>query len=207
MSDPTTSVTFDPAELLSRYDPDGKLSSYFDLLKTENQKVNLVSRETINSGLNILAAESLLPLGLIERKSFESYLDIGSGGGFPAIPIILAGQVKTAFLVERTSKKTLALGRILKGLDLADDMVQTHRGSFEECDFNMKFDLITLRLVALTKKILRKVESVLSDDGYFVYYSSPPEESSTSDWLPVTYCYQVDNPTRQKEFTIFQKNK
>ena len=207
MSDPTTSVTFDPAELLSRYDPDGKLSSYFDLLKTENQKVNLVSRETINSGLNILAAESLLPLGLIERKSFESYLDIGSGGGFPAIPIILAGQVKTAFLVERTSKKTLALGRILKGLDLADDMVQTHRGSFEECDFNMKFDLITLRLVALTKKILRKVKSVLSDDGYFVYYSSPPEEISTPDWLPVTYCYEVDNPTRQKAFTIFKKNK
>ncbi len=207
MSDQTTSVTFAPGALLAKYDSTGRLSSYFDILKTENQKVNLVSRETINTGLEILAAESLLPLELIERESFRSYLDIGSGGGFPAMPIILAGQVETAALAERTSKKTLALSRIAKGLNLADDTIQIHKVSFEEHNFAMKFDLVTLRLVALTQRILKKVESVLSDDGHFVYYSSPPEGLSITGWQSVTYCYQVDNPTRQKAFTIFQKNK
>jgi len=207
MSNQAISVPFDPKELLTRYDPRDSLSSYYSILKTENQKVNLVSRETINSGLEILAADSLLPLELIERKPFASYLDIGSGGGFPAFPIILTGQAKTATLIERTSKKTLALERIARGLNLADETIHIHKASFEEHNYTVKFDLVTLRLVALTQRILRKVESVLSDNGYFVYYSNPPEELSTPGWRLVTYCYQVDNPTRQKQFTIFQKNK
>ncbi|MEA1980280.1 MAG: RsmG family class I SAM-dependent methyltransferase, partial [candidate division Zixibacteria bacterium] len=76
-----------PKEILSKYNLTDKVETYFQLLKKENRNLNLVSRETIESGLVELAAESIYPLEYIQNNNIDNYLDIGSGGGFPSIPI------------------------------------------------------------------------------------------------------------------------
>ncbi|NOY89412.1 MAG: hypothetical protein GXO93_08520, partial [FCB group bacterium] len=99
-------ISFDFSDIIKKYDIENQLKTYFDILQKENEKVNLVSRETINkNGLDILAAESLFPFEFIETPSFACYLDIGSGGGFPALPILMGSNIKKAVLVERTLKK------------------------------------------------------------------------------------------------------
>ncbi len=198
-------LSFDSLSLLRQLDPKARLSAYFRALRVENEKVNLVSRETIASGLQTLAAESLLPLTKIDRVEFDRYLDIGSGGGFPAVPILLTSDVREATLLERGSRKSLALERILRALKLPRERIAVDQASFEECEFDRPFDLITLRLVKLTPKIWRKVVSSLSEGGYFVYYSAPPEDYDLAGLTRLSYCYQVGMPPLTKHFTVFQK--
>ncbi len=99
----------DPHAILRKYDPQSRLGLYFRWLTKENDRINLVSRETIADGLERLAFESLVPLEKIDRSHIRNYLDIGSGGGIPAIPLLLAatskGQCCHATLVERVQNK------------------------------------------------------------------------------------------------------
>jgi len=198
-------VEFNPSRILDKYDPAGRLKAYFDALRIENEKVNLVSRETLSEGLQTLAAESLLPFEQIGSSRFGSYLDIGSGGGLPAIPVLLCADVARARLLERNSKKFLALRRILRSLAVDMEAVGVEPANFEDIDILDQYELITLRLVAITGKIGRKISNILSTSGHFVYYSHLPERFSCPGLRGVTYRYQRDSSSGWKFFTIFRR--
>jgi len=197
----TRIINLDIEIILHRYDPSNRRSRYFSLLMEENQKLNLVSRETSPDDLERLTAESLFPLTML-GGSFDSYLDIGSGGGMPALPIMLSGAVSGEIcLIERTQKKAAALRRLLYGLELEADIIA---GTFEETKFSDKFGLITMRLVKLTKPILKHVIAALKPEGKFVYYGIPAFDCG--QLTAVSYSYSGTNADSVKTFTILQKN-
>lgn len=200
MAVPGSNIQVDPAEILGRFDPQNRLETYFDLLLQENRKINLVSRETSREDLRRLAAESLVPLTLLELP-VGRYLDIGSGGGLPSIPILLAGAVSgESFLVERTQKKAAALRRILLDLDLAAEVVPSN---YEEARLNNRFDLVTIRLVKPTKPLLRKIHSGLNEGGTVVYYSSGITPDKIFDSEIVTFSFPQS--TQDKQLTILNR--
>ncbi|MEA3296984.1 MAG: RsmG family class I SAM-dependent methyltransferase, partial [candidate division Zixibacteria bacterium] len=168
-------IEYDFTEIIRRYDPDERLERYYDALITENRKINIVSRETDRQGLMKLSVESLVPLHSICLARVKTYLDIGSGGGIPAVPILLAKEAggdltERTVLVERTGKKAGALRRILGSLGLKAEIVNK---TFEDYTPRVKFDLITMRYIKLTRKLLRAALSTLGEDGLFVYYAQP----------------------------------
>ncbi len=196
-----SSLEFTPQTILAKYDPESKIKQYLTLLKAENQKINLVSRETSDADLERLAAESLLPFEAIGHCSFNSYLDIGSGGGFPAFPILMSSKIGKATLIERTKKKAIALGRMAGNLGLKIKVLDSN---FEECQISEKFDLITLRLVRPTKPLLKKISQLLKTGGTLVYYSDfkdIPEIGLESD----SYSYISIPQGGTKHFTVFVK--
>lgn len=191
----------DVDSILDRFDPAGRLQHYFELLTKENERINLVSRETPPQQLRRLAAESLLPLTLLDKK-FEKYLDIGSGSGLPALPIMLSGQVSgQTFLVERTRKKKAALRRMLHVLNLRADVVDR---PFEENEFGARFDLITMRLVKLSRPLLDRVMTLLQADGRFIYYARP--EICCASVRAHTYPYSERKSPAYKHFAVIQRN-
>jgi 16S rRNA (guanine(527)-N(7))-methyltransferase RsmG len=187
--------------LLEKYDPLGKRMQYFESLMDENKRINLVSRETSPTDLDRLFADSLIPFESV-TVSPGRYLDIGSGGGFPAIPILLCGLAgsKTT-LMERTQKKAGALKRILESLSLSATVISK---TFEEVELEGQFDLITLRYVKLTGALLTGVVLSLSVGGSFIYYSRP--EFSQSDFPMSTYQYFTSVDTTCHWFSHFRKN-
>ena len=194
----TVNLPFDMDSILNRFDTGGKLGEYFRILLEENRKVNLVSRETQPEDLRRLAAESLFPLTVIDRR-IGSYLDIGAGGGFPAIPILLSGQVQgEVVLIERTHKKADALGRILGGLDLKAEILPK---AFEEIQPPRRFDLITLRYVKLSLPLLKKILSSLAPGGKLVHYSGPLSTRPTCDCHP--YTFFSPESSINKQFTVY----
>ncbi|MDD3732329.1 MAG: class I SAM-dependent methyltransferase [candidate division Zixibacteria bacterium] len=197
-------IRYDIERVLKVYDPDKRLDEYFLLLMEENEKVNLVSRETSPSDLKRLAAESLLPCEIIERVHpdfiADRYLDIGSGGGLPAVPLLLAHKVTAAALVERTVKKAVALERIVKKLQLHARVVAKN---FEEAVFDKTFNLITLRYIKLTDALLKKIFINLSLGGFFVYYA--PTELETYKNLSRTFQYSSTEDAVVKSLTLYQK--
>lgn len=188
-------------EILRRFDPDGRRTTYFDLLLSENRRVNLVSRETSTDDLTRLTAESLLPLSLLPAPS-HSYLDIGSGGGLPAVPVLLSGRVQgTACLIERTQKKASALQRILLALDLRATVLAD---TFEQARIQTAFDLVTMRLVKLNRTLLNRVIDLLEPHGHFVYWGIPDFDCPQ---LPhVSYSYAATNDRSTGHLALFTKN-
>ncbi len=199
------SITYDPSELLKRFDPQNKLERYYQLLLQENEKINLVSRETGTAGLTglkKLAAQSLLPIEKIGAVDIDNYLDIGSGGGFPAIPIILTRRIKQACLVERTRKKAGALRRMLLALEIKATIIDQ---SFEETSFEPVLDLITLRLVKLTPQLFNRIFFLLRPGGYFVYYAAPDFDLTDKAVSGATYHHSTSSGKATGCFTIFRK--
>jgi 16S rRNA (guanine527-N7)-methyltransferase len=193
-------IQVDPADILKRFDPLNRLETYFDLLLEENRKINLVSRETSREDLRRLAVESLVPLNLLELP-VGRYLDIGSGGGLPSIPILLAEAVTgESRLVERTQKKAAALRRILLELGLSAEVVPSN---YEETRPRGRFDLVTIRLVKPTRPVLRKIHSELNDGGIVIYYSSgiTPEKSFASEIVSFSF----PQSTQYKQLTILHR--
>ena len=194
------------ADLFSKYDPDDKLEPFFDLLTEENKRVNLVSRETKREDLRRLAAESLAPLELIGEKRYRSYLDIGSGGGIPSIPIMTATaagviEIEQVRLIERTQKRAAALGRIISGLNLQAEILPE---DFSGKDTSTRFDLVTLRYVKLTPKLLSAAFKTLHCSGLFVYYSQPEFSIDRNRFSAVTQLFTLDLKEPPRPVTFFR---
>ncbi len=189
-------------QFLGEHDPDGKLGSYYSLLKKENRKINLVSRETIDGNLTGIAAASLMPFEVLGHLKITRYLDIGSGGGFPAIPILLTQVVEHAILIERRQKKAAALNRMMVALSINADVLP---GSFEELSLEAGFDLITMRLVRLDRSLLDKIIDLLTPGGHFIHYSDVDKSHDETNTASITYCYSIGKPALVGSFTLFEK--
>ena len=196
-----TELEYTVDSVLAQFDCDKWLDRYWAFLLQENQKVNLVSRETDLPQFRRLVAEALLPFSQIS-KSFDSYLDIGSGGGIPAIPLLLSGIAKgEGMLYERTKKKAVALARLLENLEISRAKVVPE--SFGERLANRTFSLITLSYVSLTPMLLESIRSHLSPGGILVYYSRPEFEPKNIRAQYFTYSHSGSDT--RKRFSILTK--
>tara|TARA_R110002020_G_scaffold80502_5_gene200837 strand:- start:1764 stop:2411 length:648 start_codon:yes stop_codon:yes gene_type:complete len=95
------------------------LESYAALLTKWQAVQNLVSRETLDSVWSRHFADSLQVLALL-RDTDQTFLDIGSGGGLPALPLAIAlkGSNRHFTLVEPNGRKVSFLRTVARELDL-----------------------------------------------------------------------------------------
>lgn len=122
------------------------LQLYADLLKRWQPVQNLVSRETLGELWQRHFADSLQLLPLL-RDTDRVFLDLGSGGGFPALPLAIAckGDGRHFHLVEPTTRKVSFLRTVARELDLA---VTVHGSRIEQLDSRETPDVITSRALA-----------------------------------------------------------
>ncbi len=168
MSHPSTiTLTSDQIAKSAALLSDEKIASYWDVISSVNKKVNLVSRETTRATFTRLVHESLLPLTVLDQN-FPGYIDIGSGGGLPAIPLLMTGRVRQpSDLYERIGKKAEALTQIIKELDL---FAHVKPENFGEHPVGDPVSLITMRLVTPEPKLIRQIVLALDQRGVFIYY-------------------------------------
>lgn len=195
-------LSYTSEELLEMYDPEGMVERYIDLVFEENEKVNIVSRETTRADLKRLVAESLAPLEVIDEGPFADMLDIGSGGGLPSVPILISGSVLQGTLVERTQKKAAVLDRIIEGLGLPAEVIARN---LDEAGLSEQFDLITLRLVRLTGRLLNLIGRLSHESTLVIYHARPESSLKLSGWTAEGYSYRVDNSQQDKRFTLLRK--
>ena len=122
------------------------ISTYIDILCRWNARMNLTAiREpeqivTRHFGESFFTARCLFPSG----NSEASVADVGSGAGFPGIPIKLWAPRISATLIESNQKKAVFLREVLRALTLADSAVQNARA---ESLPPGAFDVVCLRAV------------------------------------------------------------
>lgn len=97
-----------------------KLDKYAELLLWWNKKVNLLSRQTTKQEIEKHIVHSLF-LSISSLFPKQSYLvDIGTGGGLPGIPLAICYPDKKFILIDRVSKKTVAVHDIIAQLGLSN---------------------------------------------------------------------------------------
>lgn len=136
------------------------LESFSALLKKWNAVQNLVSRETEAALWERHIVDSLQILPLVSRTD-ERFLDVGSGGGLPALPLAIAlkgGPVRFQ-LVEPISKKVAFLRQAIRELGLAASVHAGRSDSFDSREtptngVRSQFDVITSRALAALPELL-----------------------------------------------------
>lgn len=129
--------------------------------KDWNQKINVVSRKDIDE---LYLRHVLHSLGIAKVQYFNDgaeILDVGTGGGFPGIPLaILYPKVKFT-LVDSIGKKIKVVNEVVEGLELKN--VQTKNSRVEEV--TKQFDFIVSRAVAAMPTFVHWVKGKIKKDS------------------------------------------
>lgn len=143
------------------------LERYAVLLRKWNVAQNLVSRETIDE-LWPRHIDASLQLMKFVRAADRSVIDLGSGGGFPAIPMAIASrETERRFtLVEPIAKKAAFLRTVARELDLPVTVLAQRA---EQIDSRETFDLVTSRALAALPVLCGAVGTLLDPNGHALF--------------------------------------
>lgn len=111
------------------------LKEYVCELLKWNKGMNLIGKSTESNILQVHINDSLELLPYLKTENISNIIDIGSGGGLPAIPLSIFLPEKKFYLTEVDSKKTAFLEFVTKKLSLNTEIVDINRGFYfqEEC--------------------------------------------------------------------------
>lgn len=146
----------------------GDLERYFDLLRRWNPRINLTSLPLLPDPpvetLDRLFLEPIVASSLIGTEPLTC-LDLGSGGGSPALPLKILRPALVMTMVEARARKTAFLREAVRQLNLSDVFVLTER--FEDLlpTHQNSADLVTLRAVRVDEELLELIHSLLEPRG------------------------------------------
>ena len=155
-----------------------RVREFAALLAEANRKINLVSRaKDVSTEIDRQVLISLAASALIHRLGpIHTCLDVGSGGGFPAIPLAILHPKIRFTLIESTAKKAFFLERTAQKLELANVSVINER--FEGFP-TLPCDLFTLKAVADISTAFVWAAKTLSHNGSFLTFRPFPIDR---DW-------------------------
>ena len=147
-----------------------KLIILYELFETHNKKINLISNNSLN---NFFVEHVLHSLSISKIKQFnkkEIVLDIGSGGGFPGIPLAIIFPNTHFILIDSILKKTNMIKKFKAELSLKNIKVINDRIE----NLNLSCDCIVSRAVTNMNKFLSLINKVNFSNkkisGYKLFY-------------------------------------
>ena len=129
-----------------------------ELYKDWNLKINVVSRKDIDELYLRHVLHSLGIAKVLEFKDGSKILDVGTGGGFPGIPLAIMFPECQFLLVDSIAKKLKVVNEVVDGLGLTN--VKTTHSRVEE--INGTFDFIVSRAVAIMPTFVHWVKGKIS---------------------------------------------
>lgn len=150
------------------------------LYKEWNEKINVISRKDIDSLYEKHVLHSLSIAAVVNFPVGSEIIDLGTGGGFPGIPLaIFFPQVKF-HLVDSIAKKLKVVEAVAEGIGLTN--VTTQHSRIEDIK-NRKFDYVVSRAVAPLKDLWQWSRPLLKTKPTFTV-----PEGETIDFKPGLFC-------------------
>lgn len=158
------------------------LVSYLRLVIEKNKVVNLTRITDPEDAVTLHLVDSLLPLAC-ERLNLGSdthLLDMGTGAGFPGVPLAVVTEAQ-ALLVDSVRKKVDAVSEFCQMLGLSK--IHTRHARLEElaCEIPCSQEYVFARAVARTNILLEYATPFLSMGGLLVVEKGRPEDEELEE--------------------------
>ena len=159
-----------------------RLGAYVELLSRWNKRMNLTALDERDEAIDRLLIEPLVAVKYLPSRS-AAVLDIGSGGGSPAIPMKLAASGIALRMVEAKTRKAAFLREAIRQLNLGDTVVEATR--YEELlsrpDLHEAASVVTVRAVRIEVRLLTGLQAFLAPGGeIFLFRGSSGLDASAA---------------------------
>jgi 16S rRNA (guanine527-N7)-methyltransferase len=150
------------------------LTAYFELLSRWNRKINLTALDDTDEAIDRLLLEPLVAARHLPTGPLR-VMDVGSGGGSPAIPMKLAAPSSHLTMVEVKARKSAFLREAVRTLGLPHAQVETAR--YEELlarpELHEIFDVVTVRAVRIETRVLTTLQAFVKAGGQVMLFRGP----------------------------------
>lgn len=155
------------------------------LMYQKNAFINLTSIRTMPDGLILHSLDSLLFAKVIDEYiALDSYalaLDMGTGGGFPGIPLAAVSNFNVE-LLDSVGKKVNACNEFVEEMGL-EDRVHASHARLEEFvkETGRAFDIVTARALAKLDVLIEYAEPYVKRGGYLFFGKANPDAQEIRD--------------------------
>jgi 16S rRNA (guanine527-N7)-methyltransferase len=151
-----------------------QFDKFYELLVEWNKVMNLTGITEYEEVNEKHFVDSLSIVKAIDMESVKSVIDVGTGAGFPGIPLKIAFPHLKVVLLDSLNKRINFLNTVIAELGLTD--IKTIHGRAEDyakqTEYREKFDLCVSRAVANLSTLSEYCLPYVSVDGMFVPYKS-----------------------------------
>lgn len=180
-----------------------KFEKYLDLLLEWNEKFNLTAITDRDEVEEKHFIDSIELIKFFDVKN-KTLLDVGSGAGFPGIPLAIAEPSLHVTLLEANGKRVSFLKEVVKELGLSN--VETIQGRAEELQAREKYDIVTARAVKELNILLELCFYLVKVGGYFIAYKSSGVDEEISNAKRAFKMLQIDEYKKFDYFLPKSKN-
>ena len=157
-----------------------QLAEYLQLLARWNRRINLTALKVdppTDEAIDRFLIEPLVAAGRIE-PSDRLAVDVGSGGGSPALPMKIAAPALKMVLVESRVKKCAFLREAVRHLGLTDVTVENERVEdlATRSELQGAADLVTMRAVAPGHELWGSIRALLRPGGRLFWFGGRADE-------------------------------
>jgi 16S rRNA (guanine527-N7)-methyltransferase len=163
------------------------IRTYIELLLKWNRSISLTAVADVEQILRFHFGESLFVLSMLPVEK-SRLADVGSGAGFPGIPLAMASPSLTVTLIESNAKKYAFLNEVIRELSLHN--VTALRSRMEEIKAPTRaFEIVTARALGSFEDLLRWAYRGLAPDGRIALWLGSEDATdisadSTWKWSP-----------------------
>lgn len=146
------------------------IDRYLDIILEENKTTNLTRIDSKEKAQLLHIEDSLVALPETEGAPEGLYGDLGTGGGFPGVPIaIMTGR--QAVLIDSVRKKVAIVEKAVEKIGLSGQ-ISTYSGRIEDLAREKpgQFALLTARALSQLSSLLELASPLLKEGGLFVCY-------------------------------------
>lgn len=206
-------------ELSLSQEKNTQLTKLVELFLDWNGKLNL-SAIRDEEGVRVKhVIDSLYISKFLDFSQFKNCLDMGTGGGFPALPLGIIFPHLHVTACDATQKKIRAVAAISEDLDLKNFEAISGRAEELAKDLNYReqYDLVTARAVAYLPTLLEWLSPFVKKGGIIACYKKDDyeEELKMSEQamkelsleLEEVYKYELSEETGKRSLIVFTKTK
>lgn len=174
---------FNELKLPYNEDIENKFILYRDLLKEWNQKINITSIEDDEEIYLKHFIDSLLLLNGDSGSESKRIIDVGTGGGFPGLPLKIVKDNYKVTLLDSLRKRIDFLSQVVSALNLKDvDLIHGRAEDFgQNKEYREKYDICVSRAVAPLNVLCEYCLPFVKVGGYFASYKSDNISQEISD--------------------------